>query len=85
MKHIALPEFWKHYNALPARIQQRADKKFELLKANPRHPSLHFKKVGDLWSARVSRNYRALAIQTHKGMEWFWIGPHSGYEKILNQ
>ncbi|WP_016879692.1 hypothetical protein [Chlorogloeopsis fritschii] len=31
---------------------------------NPLHPSLHFKKVGkNLWSARVSSGYRALAFE----------------------
>jgi hypothetical protein len=59
---------------------------FKLLEANPRHPSLHFKKAGKkFWSARVGRDYRALAIQIYRGMEWFWIGPHSEYEKILDR
>jgi hypothetical protein len=85
LNHIALPEFWEHYHRLPENIQQKADKNFRLLKENPRHPSLHFKKVGqNLWSARVGRKYRAAAIQTYRGMEWFWIGKHSEYENILN-
>lgn len=42
------------------RSELTADKNFALLKDNPRHPSLHFKKVGTLWSARVGEQYRAL-------------------------
>ena len=30
--------FWACYRKLPREIQQLADKKFELLKQNPRHP-----------------------------------------------
>jgi len=37
----------------PGAIRSLADKKFELLKAEPAHPSLHFKKIGRYWSARV--------------------------------
>jgi len=59
-----------------------------LLKANPLHPSLQFKKVGErrgleLWSARVTLNYRALAIRREYGCLWFWIGDHSAYEALI--
>ena len=63
MKHFALPSFWRHYRDLPKHMQKLADEKFELLKTNPRHPSLHFKKIGShqqLWSVRVGLHYRAL-------------------------
>jgi hypothetical protein len=30
---------------LPAEIRERADKQFALLRANPRHPSVQFKKL----------------------------------------
>jgi len=46
MKHLTLPKFWGFYHQLPKEIQILADKNYELLKANPFHPSLHFKKVG---------------------------------------
>ena len=62
LNHKTLPEFWRHYRRLPKDIQELADKNFELLKANSRHPSLHFKRIGDLWSARVGLHYRALAL-----------------------
>jgi hypothetical protein len=50
---------------LPAATRARADKQFALLKANPQHPSLHFKKLGDrqgreIWSPQVSLKYRAV-------------------------
>ena len=42
-------------------VQRNARRNFELLKENPSHPSLQFKKVGKLWSARIGLNHRALA------------------------
>jgi hypothetical protein len=57
MRHFASPEFWDAYQSLPERIRDLADKNFELLKQNPKHRSLQFKKVGRFWSVRVSANY----------------------------
>jgi hypothetical protein len=45
MHHNAATDFWHEYLALPYEIRARADKRFSLLKADPRHPSLQFKKV----------------------------------------
>jgi hypothetical protein len=83
MRHFADPAFWKLYEALPREIQELADKSFALLKVNPRHPSLHFRKVGDVWSARVGLHYRALATEGDDGLQWFWIGTHAEYDKLL--
>jgi hypothetical protein len=47
MQHHAATDFWQQYLALPQEIRLRADKQFSLLKANPQHPSLQFKKVGE--------------------------------------
>ena len=83
MKHFASPRFWKAYEGLPENVRKRADKSFELLKHNPRHPSLNFKPVGRYWSARVGRGYRALAIEGGDGFQWFWIGSHSDYDAMI--
>ncbi len=83
MKHFTTPEFWVHYHALPEIVQRLATKNFALLKANPDHPSLRFKKVGIYWSARVGSNYRVLGKVREEGIVWLWIGPHAGYDKIL--
>jgi hypothetical protein len=83
LKHFASPAFWECYERLPATAQEQADRCFELLKANPRHPSLHFKKIGKYRSVRVGLHYRALAVEIRDGLVWFWIGSHSEYDKIL--
>ncbi len=69
-------------------MRSRADKQFALLKENPQHPSLQFKKLGerhghDIWSARVSLKYRALAIRLQDEYLWFWIGEHNVYDFLI--
>jgi hypothetical protein len=83
LNHYASPDFWSCYRALPAEVQGLADKSFSLLKADSRHPSLHFKKVGRFWSARIGLHYRAVAVQAPDGLLWFWIGTHADYDKIV--
>jgi hypothetical protein len=84
MKHLASPRFWQCYQALPKNIQDLATKNFELLKADPSHPSLHLKKVGRYRSAHVGLQYRVLAIEVEDGLLWFWIGDHAAYDKLIN-
>ncbi|HEY2414418.1 MAG TPA: hypothetical protein VGI40_19390 [Pirellulaceae bacterium] len=87
MNHFTLPIFWQHYHQLPKHIQQLADKNYALLRDDPHHPSLHFKKVGknkQLWSVRVGDHYRALGLDKSEGVVWFWIGTHAIYEKLLD-
>jgi hypothetical protein len=83
LKHLASPKFWALYRELPADVRQLADKNYEILKTNSRHPSLHFKKVGEVWSVRVGAHYRALAVELEGGMYWVWIGTHAEYDKIV--
>ena len=45
MKHFTSPDFWACYQILPESVQSLADKNFILLKNNPYHPSLHFKRI----------------------------------------
>lgn len=70
--HVASADFWAAYENLPQQIRDRADKQFALLKESTGHPSLHFKKLGErngqeVWSARVTLQYRALAIRRQSG------------------
>jgi hypothetical protein len=68
---------------LPSPIQKLADKNFGLLKTDPKHPSLHFKKVGRYWSVRVGIEYRAIALKAEDGHVWFWIGKHEDYDRLI--
>ncbi|CAN7430128.1 hypothetical protein LJR255_002713 [Pararhizobium sp. LjRoot255] len=83
MKHNATASFWRAYDDLPAQVRELADRNFEKLKADPKHPSLHFKQVGRFWSVRVGTSWRALAVQEGDDVIWFWIGTHAQYDKLL--
>ncbi|MEN9574322.1 MAG: hypothetical protein RL514_2177 [Verrucomicrobiota bacterium] len=85
MKHRATLKFWKFYAQLPKEIQKLADGNFDLLKRDPRHPSLHLKKVGRMWSARVGIHYRAAAVEDGSDLVWFWIGHHSEYDQLTGR
>jgi hypothetical protein len=45
--------------------------------------SLQFKKIGQLWSARVGLHHRALAAEDGEGFIWVWIGTHAEYERLI--
>jgi len=83
--HRATRRFWKCVENLPEPIRKIATQNFSRLKANPRHPSLHFKKVGKFWSARVGLEYRALAVEDGDGFIWIWIGSHNEYERLVRE
>ncbi len=77
--HKTTENFWKCYYRLPLDVQNRADKQFKLLKENPNHQSLRFKKLegsNHYWSARVAKGYRAVATKDEEGFVWFLIGHH---------
>jgi len=83
MRHFASRTFWEAYEKLPEQVRALADKNYALLKENPRHPSLQFKKVGRFWSVRVGLRYRALAIESEGDLVWFWIGSHADYDAMI--
>ncbi len=81
--HRTTDRFWKCFEKLPEPVQELAKRSFELLKADPRHPSLHFKKIGKLWSVRAGLDYRALAVEDDESFIWVWIGSHDEYERMI--
>jgi len=70
LNHYAAPSFWRCYRELPKPVRNLADKQFELLKTDPRHPSLHFKRVARFHSVRVGSHYRALAVDAPDGVRY---------------
>lgn len=80
MKHSLHANFWEFLAQLPQNIQKRVPQKIEMLRRNPRHPSLNFKKVGEnLWTIRISKGYRALALEEEDAFVWNWVGKHDEY------
>lgn len=71
---------------MPPDIQRSARKSFSLFNHDPNHPSLFFKRVhpsNDIYSVRVGRAYRALALREGDDYIWFWIGTHADYDRLL--
>ncbi len=83
--HRATGRFWKCLEKLPEPVQELSHRNFQLLKADPRHPSLHFKKLGHFWSVRVGLDYRALAVEDGEDFIWVWIGSHDEYERMTKE
>lgn len=74
MRSRATPKFWRFYDRLPLVEQRRARLAYEKWKANPLHPSLHFKQVDDeepIYSARVSEDYRVLGVLEGDLVIWY--------------
>ena len=84
MKRLTTPEFWTRFERLPRHVQALARKKYELLKSDPKHPSLHFKQIERYWSVRVGLHYRALGLDVPEGVLWFWIGTHAEYDRLVS-
>lgn len=83
VRHRASGRFWSRYNGLPPEVQRLADAAYEPLKADSRHPSLHLKKIGQLWTVRIGLHYRALAVEDGDDLAWFWIGHHGEYDRLI--
>jgi hypothetical protein len=83
VKHYTSSDFWTLYWALPTEIRELADKNYELLKENPRHPSLQLKRIEELWAVWVVKHYRAIGIDAPGGIQWIWIGSHAEYDKFI--
>lgn len=83
--HRTTDRFWTCLTSLPEAVRRVARRNFDLLKANPAHPSLHFKKVGNLWSVRVRLNDRALAVEDDADFIWLWIGAHDEYKRLIKE
>ncbi len=86
MKSRTTRRFWELYDALPADIQARANKAYQLWLVEPSASGLQFKRVDPvdpIYSVRISRNYRALGALRGDTITWFWIGKHDIYDRLL--
>lgn len=79
-------QFWRLFSDLSPIVRREAQEAYRLFRANPAHPGLQFKKLqgeGDIYSARIGLNYRALAIMRKNRVLWYWIGTHSDYDRLV--
>ncbi|MDY7024656.1 MAG: hypothetical protein SWJ54_25470 [Cyanobacteriota bacterium] len=87
MKSRTTSQFRKLFANLPEEIKEQTRQAYRQFKKNPNHPSLRFKKVHPqlpIYSARITRNYRAIGQLSGDTMIWFWVGSHADYDKLLS-
>jgi len=90
MKFRRLQAFKDDFALLPADIQERTRKQFELFRNDPFHPSLRLKKMkghGAIWEGHISEGY-VFTMQWDEDPEtgepiatFRRIGKHSIYKK----
>ena len=80
------PAFWHLLGGLSDHGQRLARDAYQRFMTDPGHPGLRFKKLDgseDFWSVRVGAQYRAVCRRRGDTVEWFWIGTHGEYDKIV--
>lgn len=88
MKSRRHERFDRAFAALPAETREQARASYALFAEDPFHPSLQFKRVKarrNLWSARVSDDYRVLGVREGDVVVWLWIGTHAEYDQLLRR
>jgi mRNA-degrading endonuclease RelE of RelBE toxin-antitoxin system len=88
VKSRTTTEFRKLFAGLPKRVQEQTRAAYRQFKEDPVYPSLRFKKVHPelpLYSARISKSYRAVGQLEGDTVIWFWVGSHADYDKLLEQ
>lgn len=88
MKSRTTTQFRKLFADLPKQVQQQARTAYRQFQEDPNYPSLCFKKVHPelpIYSARISKNYRAVGQVDGDTVIWFWIGSHAEYDRLLRQ
>jgi mRNA-degrading endonuclease RelE of RelBE toxin-antitoxin system len=77
------------FAALPADAKRQVRAAYQLFKDNPRHNSLHFKRISPsdpaIYSARIGDHYRAIGLFEGDTVTWTWVGSHEEYNNITKR
>ena len=87
MRSSCSPEFWKRFRRLPEAVRAATKEAYGRWRENPRHPGLRFKMVDAeerIYSARVTRSYRACCFEEDGEYTWFFVGTHEEYDRLLD-
>ena len=80
------PSFWRAYEPLAPSVKARARLAYQVFAKSPEHPSLRFKKLQgsrDIWSVRVTEQYRVVGMRSADTIEWIWIGTHNEFDNLF--
>lgn len=86
MTSLVRPSFWSAYDQLAENNKRDARKAYAVFARDPLHPSLRFKKLAgyeDVWSVRISAQYRAIGQRRGEVITWVWIGSHNEFDKLF--
>ena len=86
MTSTVRPSFWRAYGPLAENAKRDARRAYALFAQDPGHPSLRFKKLSgyaDVWSVRLSAQYRAVGQRSGNEIVWVWIGSHNDFDKLF--
>lgn len=86
MRSKTTVQFRKRFAALPEEIQEQAREAYHRFQRDPYYKGLRFKRVhsrAPLYSARISKGYRAVGQRDGDLIVWFWVGSHADYDKLL--
>jgi hypothetical protein len=81
------PSFWRAYERLAPSVKARARLAYQLFAQSSEHPSLRFKKLqggSNIWSVRISEQYRAVGVRSGDTIEWIWIGTHNEFDNLFS-
>ncbi|MBI5527847.1 MAG: hypothetical protein HY897_16070 [Deltaproteobacteria bacterium] len=85
MKLCFAERFHRDYQHLPRPIQDAVDRQLEQLLSNPRHPSLHFKRMqgtAKYWEVRVTRKYRIVLEVLEDTYLLYRVGTHDILDRL---
>lgn len=88
MKSRITAQFRKLFADLPAPVQEQTRAAYRQFQKEPSYPSLRFKKAHPelpIYSARISKSYRAVDQLDGDTVIWFWVGSHADYDRLLEQ
>jgi len=81
-------QFRDRLRELPTEIRASARQTFLRWQADPRHPSLQFKRIHSrepIYSVRIGIHWRALCNVENNTAIWFWIGSHAEYDVMIKK
>jgi hypothetical protein len=81
-----VPRFWELYRKLPREIRQAARDAYGKFSTNPAHPGLRFHRLAiasELWSLRITRDFRAVGIVDGNTITWNWIASHADFDRMF--
>lgn len=87
MKSATTESSWKLFARLPKDVRQQAYRAYGRFEQDPFHPGLNFEEVNKrkgLWSVRINDNYRVLGYRKDDSIQWFWVGTHSEYLRLIH-